>query len=57
MADLAEFFHMGGYAFYVWFSYGLTFIVLLANVLWASHHLKQVQQKTFRRALQQRKPS
>lgn len=30
---LGEFFHMGGYAFYVWTSYGLTLIVLLANVL------------------------
>ncbi len=29
----SDFFHMGGYAFYVWTSYGLTFIVLLANVL------------------------
>ena len=28
-----EFFHMGGYAFYVWTSYGLTLIVLVANVL------------------------
>ena len=27
---LEEFFHMGGYAVYVWSSYGLTFIVLLA---------------------------
>ena len=29
---MSEFFHMGGYAFYVWTSYGLTLIVLLANV-------------------------
>ncbi len=28
-----EFFHMGGYAFYVWTSYGLALLVLLANVL------------------------
>lgn len=27
---LEEFFHMGGYAVYVWSSYGLTFFVLLA---------------------------
>jgi heme exporter protein D len=31
--SLREFFHMGGYAFYVWTSYGLAFIVLLANLL------------------------
>ena len=30
---LGEFFHMGGYGFYVWTSYGLTLIVLLANVV------------------------
>ena len=30
---VSEFFHMGGYAFYVWTSYGLTLIVLLANVV------------------------
>lgn len=31
--SLAEFFAMGGYAFYVWTSYGLTLIVLLANII------------------------
>lgn len=30
---MSEFFHMGGYAFYVWTSYGLTLLVLLANFL------------------------
>ena len=29
----AEFFDMGGYAFFVWSSYGLTFVVLLWNVI------------------------
>jgi len=29
----SEFFNMGGYAFYVWTSYALTFIVLLANIV------------------------
>ena len=28
---MREFFYMGGYAFYVWTSYGLAFIVLLVN--------------------------
>ena len=28
-----EFLHMGGYAFYVWSSYGLAMIVLLLNVI------------------------
>ncbi len=29
----AEFFDMGGYAFFVWTSYGVTFIVMLANII------------------------
>ena len=28
-----EFFHMGGYGFYVWTSYGIALLILLANVL------------------------
>ena len=31
--SLQEFFHMGGYGFYVWTSYGLTAIVLILNVI------------------------
>ena len=33
MDALREFFYMGGYAFYVWSAYGVTFIVLIANVI------------------------
>ncbi len=29
----SEFFHMGGYAFFVWTSYGLTFIVVVMNIV------------------------
>jgi heme exporter protein D len=31
--SLSEFLHMGGYALYVWSSYTVALIVLLANVL------------------------
>ena len=31
--NLTEFFHMGGYGYYVWSSYGIALIVLLANVI------------------------
>jgi len=31
--DLQGFFAMGGYAFYVWTSYAVCFIVLLANLI------------------------
>ncbi len=27
---MSEFLHMGGYAFYVWTSYGLAFVLMLA---------------------------
>ena len=29
----AEFFNMGGYAFYVWFAWGLTVLVLTLNIV------------------------
>ena len=28
---MQEFFYMGGYAFFVWASYGITVVVLVAN--------------------------
>ncbi len=31
--NLNEFLHMGGYAFYVWTSYGIALVVLLANMI------------------------
>ena len=46
MNNLQDFFAMGGYAFYVWTSYGLTVIVLLANII-----IPVLQRKQFFRAL------
>ena len=31
--DMGEFFAMGGYAVYVWTSYGIALVVLLLNVI------------------------
>jgi heme exporter protein D len=31
--NLNEFFHMGGYGFYVWTSYGIALFVLLLNII------------------------
>ena len=42
--SIQEFFHMGGYGFYVWSSYGLTAIVLIFNVI----HSLSLQRKTLR---------
>ncbi len=30
---MKEFFAMGGYAFYVWMSYGIALVVLVANLV------------------------
>jgi len=30
---MKEFFHMGGYGFYVWTSYGIALLILVANLL------------------------
>jgi heme exporter protein D len=40
--NIAEFFHMGGYALYVWGSYGVTLVVLALNVLLARQRQRQV---------------
>ena len=38
----SEFFAMGGYAGFVWGSYGFAAVVLLANILAALHRKKSV---------------
>jgi heme exporter protein D len=49
---LQEFIHMGGYGFYVWTSYGITLVVLVANIL-----IPIIQRKQFLRqqALKQKR--
>ena len=47
---MQEFFHMGGYAFYVWSSYGLTALVLIANFISPWSCLKDAR-KTIQRQL------
>ncbi len=41
--SLRDFLHMGGYAGYVWTSYGLTTLVLVLN--WTSARRSEVEQK------------
>ena len=49
-----DFFHMGGYAVYVWSSYGLAFIVLVLNIiiplLREKQLLKSIAKKTKRKS-------
>ena len=39
---LTEFFNMGGYAFYVWTSYGIALFVLLINVILPLRQRKKI---------------
>lgn len=50
---MAEFFYMGGYAFYVWTSFGLALIVLSGNVMYAMKRKQQVLKQLKRRAMVQ----
>lgn len=42
---MAEFFHMGGYALYVWSSLGIACVVLLLNVLLPMQRHREVLRK------------
>ncbi len=46
---MAEFFHMSGYAFYVWTAYGLGTGALLLNVWWARRNLARARVDARRR--------
>ena len=46
---LAEFLAMGGYAVYVWPSFGLTLIVLLHNARAARRHHASAREQAMRR--------
>lgn len=47
----SEFFNMGGYALYVWTSFGLALIVLSGNVMWAANRKRQILEQAKRRAI------
>ncbi|WJW76490.1 heme exporter protein CcmD [Thiohalobacter sp. IOR34] len=49
--NLSEFFHMGGYAAYVWSSYALAAVVLGLNLWLPARRLQQLK-KTLRRRAQ-----
>ena len=49
MSGLKEFFDMGGYAGYVWPSYGLTLIVVVLNIVWARRLLAKSREDARRR--------
>lgn len=46
---MSEFLHMGGYAFFVWTSYGLATIILLANIIRPMQRKKEIMNNLKRR--------
>jgi heme exporter protein D len=56
MEALREFFNMGGYAFYVWSAYGVTFIVLVANVVAPFMRARELRARLARQARMERSP-
>jgi heme exporter protein D len=46
---MQEFFHMGGYAFYIWTSYGVALIVLLANLFSAYNRQRSLLKNLLRK--------
>lgn len=49
MAQMAEFLDMGGYARYVWPSYGLVIAAIILNIYWARRALKRARAEALRR--------
>ena len=45
---MTEFLHMGGYGFYVWGSYGVAAIVLIANIVLPIYQRKSMLNKLTR---------
>jgi heme exporter protein D len=50
---MSEFFAMGGYAKYVWSSFGITAIVLMVNLLAARRQLRQTRERLQLRLVRQ----
>ncbi len=54
MDAIREFFHMGGYAFYVWSAYGVALIVLVANVIVPIARARELRTRLARQARMER---
>ena len=53
---IADFLHMGGYAFYVWWSYAAVFAVLALNVLVPALRLRRVRRTLARKIRHRESP-
>lgn len=57
MSGLQEFFHMGGYAAYVWSSYAIALVVLVANILVPMRQRRRLLHQLARRLRRERSTS
>jgi heme exporter protein D len=48
MTSVEEFLHMGGYAFYVWTSYGIAAAVLIANAIAPIYARRELERRLAR---------
>ena len=46
---MSDFLNMGGYAAYVWPSYGLTLAIIVLNIVWARRLLARSREEARRR--------
>jgi heme exporter protein D len=46
----SEFISMGGYGFYVWMSFGMTAVLIAAEVVYVKHQRKQILRRLQRMA-------
>jgi heme exporter protein D len=44
--SISEFFHMGGYGFYVWSSWGLFFLVTFGNLVYTQNLYRRTIRET-----------
>jgi heme exporter protein D len=54
---MSEFLHMGGYARFVWPSYGLTLAIVALNIVWARRSLARASIEARRRLIMKGEPS
>jgi len=54
---MSEFLNMGGYAAYVWPSYGLTLAIIVLNIVWARRLLARSREEARRRLAMRGEPS
>ena len=45
---IQQFFHMGGYAAYVWSAYGIAAVMLTTNIVYSHYKRRQIQHDLYK---------